>query len=183
MDSMKSILEAAGALGSTGLIFVPAFNRQASLPHKDARALLIDEMKELGEFALQHKTRILLEPLNRQECYFCRQVADGAAIVRDVDSAGAAVMGDFWHMTWEETSDRGAFISAGDYLHHVHIASRKRRKMPEEDGQADNYIDGFRGLKDIGYQDYISFECGSEGDKKVTLPAAVKLIREQWKKA
>ena len=183
MDSMKSILEAAGALGSTGLIFVPAFNRQASLPDKDARALLIDEMKELGEFALQHKTRILLEPLNRRECYFCRQVADGAAIVRDVDSAGAAVMGDFWHMTWEETSDRGAFISAGDYLHHVHIASRERRKMPGEDGQADNYVDGFRGLKDIGYQDYLSFECGSEGDKKVTLPAAVKLIREQWKKA
>lgn len=183
IDSMKSILEAAGALGSTGLIFVPAFNRQASLPHKDARALLIDEMKELGEFALQHKTRILLEPLNRRECYFCRQVADGAAIVRDVDSAGAAVMGDFWHMTWEETSDRGAFISAGDYLHHVHIASRERRKMPGEDGQADNYVDGFRGLKDIGYQDYLSFECGSEGDKKVTLPAAVKLIHEQWKKA
>ncbi|MGV8091996.1 MAG: hypothetical protein AB2L24_09055 [Mangrovibacterium sp.] len=50
-------------------------------------------------------------------------------------------------------------------------------------GEADNYIDGFRGLKDIGYQDYISFECGSVGDKKETLPTAVKLIREQWKKA
>lgn len=183
MNSMKSILEAAGALGSTGLIFVPAFNRQASLPHKEAREVLIEEMKELAEFAVQHKTRILLEPLNRQECHFCRQVADGAAIVRDVASPGAAVMGDFWHMTWEETSDRGAFISAGDYLHHVHIASRKRRKMPGEDGEADNYIDGFRGLKEIGYQDYISFECGSVGDKKETLPAAVRLIREQWKKA
>lgn len=183
MDSMKSILEAAGALGSTGLIFVPAFNRQVSLPHKEARELLVEEMKELAEFALQHKTRILLEPLNRQECHFCRQVADGAAIVRDVASPGAAVMGDFWHMTWEETSDRGAFISAGDYLHHVHIASRERRKMPGEDGKSDLYIDGFRGLKEIGYQDYISFECGSVGDKKETLPAAVKLIRDQWKKA
>lgn len=183
MDSMKSILEAAGALGSTGLIFVPAFNRQVSLPHKEARELLVEEMKELAEFALQHKTRILLEPLNRQECHFCRQVADGAAIVRDVASQGAAVMGDFWHMTWEETSDRGAFISAGDYLHHVHIASRERRKMPGEDGKSDLYIDGFRGLKEIGYQDYISFECGSVGDKKETLPAAVELIREQWGKA
>jgi sugar phosphate isomerase/epimerase len=183
MDSMKLILEAAGALGSTGLIFVPAFNAQASIPHKEARVLLIEEMKELAEFAVQHNTRILLEPLNRQECHFCRQVADGAAIVRDVASPGAAVMGDFWHMTWEETSDRGAFISAGDYLHHVHIASRKRRKMPGEDAEADNYISGFSGLKEIGYQDYISFECGSVGDKKETLPAAVKLIREQWKKA
>ena len=183
MDSMKVIIEAAGALGSTGLIFVPAFNNQKSLPDKEARELLLGQMKELGDFALQHKTRILLEPLNRQECYFCRQVADGASIIRDVNSAGAAVMGDFWHMTWEETNDRAAFLAAGDYLHHVHIASRKRRKMPGEDGEADNYINGFRGLKEIGYQDYVSFECGSVGDSKITLPAAVKLMKEQWEKA
>ncbi|MFY9152866.1 MAG: sugar phosphate isomerase/epimerase family protein [Prolixibacteraceae bacterium] len=183
MDSMKVIIGAAGELGSTGVIFVPAFNNQKSLPDREARALLIDQMHELGEFALQHKTRILLEPLNREECYFCRQVGDGAAIVRDVKSEGAAVMGDFWHMTWEETNDRAAFLSAGDYLHHVHIASRKRRKMPGEDGDADNYINGFRGLKEINYQDYVSFECGSVGDSKITLPAAVKLMNEQWKKA
>lgn len=183
MDSLKEIIAAAGELGSTGVIFVPAFNNQKSLPDKEARALLIGQMHELGEYALQHKTRILLEPLNREECYFCRQVADGAAIVRDVKSEGAAVMGDFWHMTWEETNDRAAFIAAGDFLHHVHIASRKRRKMPGEDGVADNYINGFKGLKEINYQDYVSFECGSVGDPKETLPAAVKLMREQWKKA
>lgn len=183
MDSMKVIIEAAGALGSTGLIFVPAFNNQKSLPDKDARELLLGQMKELGEFALKNNTRILLEPLNRQECYFCRQVADGASIVRDVNSAGAAVMGDFWHMTWEETNDRAAFLAAGDYLKHVHIASRKRRKMPGEDGEADNYVNGFKGLKEINYQNYISFECGSVGDPKVTLPAAVKLMREQWEQA
>lgn len=183
MDSLKVIIGAAGELGSTGVIFVPAFNHQKSLPDKEARDLLLEEMHELGEFALQHKTRILLEPLNRKECYFCRQVADGASIVRDVNSAGAAVMGDFWHMTWEETNDRAAFLAAGDYLHHVHIASRKRRKMPGEDGEADNYVNGFRGLKEINYQDFVSFECGSVGDKKETLPAAVKLLREQWHKA
>lgn len=183
MNSLKTIIEAAGALGSTGVIFVPAFNNQPSLPDKEARALLLGQMKELGDFAFKNNTRILLEPLNRQECYFCRQVGDGAAIVRDVNSPGAAVMGDFWHMTWEETNDRAAFLAAGDYLRHVHIASRKRRKMPGEDGEADNYINGFRGLKEINYQDYVSFECGSVGDSKVTLPAAVKLMREQWKKA
>jgi sugar phosphate isomerase/epimerase len=183
ITSLKTIIEAAGVLGSTGVIFVPAFNNQASLPDKEARALLVGQMKELGDFAYKNNTRILLEPLNRQECYFCRQVADGAAIVRDVNNPGAAVMGDFWHMTWEETNDRAAFLAAGDYLRHVHIASRKRRKMPGEDGEADNYINGFRGLKEINYQDYVSFECGSVGDSKITLPAAVKLMREQWKKA
>ncbi len=57
------------------------------------------------------------------------------------------MQGDFWHMTWEENSDKGAFISAGEHLQHVHVASRKRRSMPGEDGEADNYVDGFNGLR------------------------------------
>ena len=179
MNSMKEILSAAGELGSTGLIIVPAFNRQPQLGHKEARDVLVELLGELGEHAQSVHSRILLEPLNRKEAYFLRLIADAAAICRDVNSPGICCMGDFWHMTWEETSDMGAIISGGHYLHHMHIASRKLRKMPGED-EGDNYVDGFRALKMIGYQDYISLECGSVGDKKDTIPAAAKLMREQW---
>lgn len=182
MDSMKQILEAAGSLGSTGLIMVPAFNHQASLPHHESRAILIEQLYELGEFALKHNTRILLEPLNRREAYFLRLLADAAAMAKDSGSDGVGVMGDFWHMTWEETSDVGAIISAGKYLQHMHIASRERRKMPGEDAN-DNYLDGFKALKYIDYQNYISLECGSDGERTETIPAAVKLIKEQWELA
>lgn len=181
-ESLREILAAAGELESTGLIFVPAFSRQESLPHQESREILVEQLKELGVFADSHGTRLLIEPLNRRECYFCRQVADAAAIARDVEGPGVSVMGDFWHMTWEETSDRGAFISGGDNLRHVHIASRKNRKMPGED-EGDNYVDGFRGLKEINYQDYVSLECGSDGDRLVTIPAAAELIRKQWEEA
>jgi sugar phosphate isomerase/epimerase len=92
-------------------------------------------------------------------------------------------MGDFWHMTWEENSDMGAFISAGKYLQHVHVASRKRRSMPGEDGEADNYVNGFKGLKMIGYDKYVSFECGCQGDRNIVVPAALELLRNQWKEA
>jgi len=179
MDSMKRIMTAAGELDSTGLIIVPAFNDQTKLGNKEAREILVDLLGELGDHGQKVNSRILLEPLNRKECFFLRQVADAAAICRDVDSPAISCMGDFWHMTWEETSDLGALISGGSYLHHMHMASRKRRKMPGED-EGDNYSDGFKALKIIGYRDYISLECGSIGDKKVTIPAAVKLLREQW---
>jgi sugar phosphate isomerase/epimerase len=92
-------------------------------------------------------------------------------------------MGDFWHMTSEETSDGGAFLSGGKYLKHVHVASRKRRRMPGEDGEADNYIDGFKALKTMEYQGFVSFECGTEADRNVVVPAAVDLLKEQWNKA
>ena len=38
-------------------------------------------------------------------------------------------------------------------------------------------------LKEIGYDKYVSFECGSQGPREQTVPAAVALLREQWKKA
>jgi len=181
--TIKDLLEVAAELGATGLIMVPAFNRHKALPHKEARQFLVEDfLPDVGEHAAKVGTRVLLEPLNRREAYFLRLVADAAALCRDSGSPGVACMGDFWHMTWEETSDMGAFISGGDYLHHVHIASRKRRKMPGED-EGDDYVLGFRGLKVIGYRDFVSFECGSIGDKMKTVPAAAKLLREQWEEA
>ena len=184
-STMRDIIAAAGELGSTGVIMVPAFNGQKPCrPHTlETREYLVWQLHELGEFALKCGTSVILEPLNRGEAFYLRQVADAAAICRDSQSAGVKCMGDFWHMQ-EETSDYAAFMAAGaDYLQHVHVASRGRRIMPGEDGDKDNYMDGMRALKEIGYDKYISFECGSEGDRSVTVPAAVALLREQWEKA
>ncbi|MCD8193723.1 MAG: TIM barrel protein [Tannerellaceae bacterium] len=185
MDTMKEIIEAAGELGSTGVIIVPAFNQQVpALPHTmETRDFLCEQFNEMGTFAAQHGTTVIFEPLNRGEAFYLRQVADAASICRDIDNPGVRCMGDFWHMTWEETSDMGAFLSGGQYLQHVHVASRKRRSMPGEDGDADNYVDGFRGLKMIGYNNYVSFECGCQGDREVVVPAAVELLRKQWEEA
>ncbi|WP_369808821.1 sugar phosphate isomerase/epimerase family protein [Parabacteroides sp. Marseille-P3160] len=186
IDTMKEILAAAGELGSVGVIIVPAFNSQVpAKPHTQAtRDFLCEQFNELGNFAVEHHTTVIFEPLNRKEAFYLRQVADAASICRDINNPGVKCMGDFWHMTWEETNDMGAFLSAGkEYLQHVHIASRKRRSMPGEDGEADNYVTGFKGLKMIGYDKYVSFECGCQGDRKVVVPAAVELLRKQWKEA
>ena len=184
-SSMRDIIAAAGELGSTGVIMVPAFNGQKPcMPHTfETREYLCEQMHELGEYALKHKTTVILEPLNRKEAHYLRQVADAAAICRDSKSAGVKCMGDFWHMQ-EETSDYAAFLSAGkEYLQHVHIASRGRRIMPGEDGELDNYVEGFRALKQLEYPYYVSFECGTKGDRNQTVKAAVELLRAQWEQA
>ena len=184
-DSMNEIMAAAGELESTGVIIVPAFNSQVPvMPHtQETRDFLCEQFNEMGNFAKEHGTTVIFEPLNRKEAFYLRQVADAASICRDINNAGVKCMGDFWHMTWEETSDMGAFLSGGKDLQHVHIASRKRRSMPGEDGDADNYTNGFRGLKMLGYDKYISFECGCQGDRKIVVPEALNLLRKQWEEA
>lgn len=183
-SSMRELIAAAGEIGSTGVIMVPAFNGQKPcMPHTmETRDYLCEQLHELGEYALKHNTTVILEPLNRREAFYLRLVSDAAAICRDADSEGVRCMGDFWHMQ-EEISDYAAFISAGKYLQHVHVASRGQRRMPGEDGQLDNYIDGMRALKELDYQNYISFECGTDADRETVVPAAVELLRRQWEQA
>ena len=183
--SMREIVRAAGELGSTGVIMVPVFNwQQPALPHTlETREYLCAQLHDLGEFALSCGTSVILEPLNRKEAFYLRLVADAAAICRDADSEGVKCMGDFWHMQ-EETSDYAAFMAAGSYLRHVHIASRGNRVMPGEDGEKDNYVDGFRALKELEYPYYVSLECGCRGeDRAAALTQAANLLRKQWEEA
>jgi sugar phosphate isomerase/epimerase len=179
-DDIRRALDAAGALGAVGLILVPAFNGQTKLTNQEIRKLLLDTLPKLGEHAAAAGTHLILDPLNRKEAFFLRLVADAAAIVRDCNSPGLAVMGDFYHMCIEEPSDLGAFISGGPLVHHVHLASRER-VLPGQDSR--QFIDGFRGLKWIGYRDYCSFECGVRGDAKVEIPKSLDFLRQQWKQA
>ena len=183
-STMRDIIAAAGEIGSTGVIMVPAFNGQKPcMPHTlETREYLCEQMHELGEYALKHNTTVILEPLNRRECHYLRLVSDAAAICRDSKSAGVKCMGDFWHMQ-EDPCDYAAFMSAKDYLQHVHVASRGRRIMPGEDGEVDNYVQGFRALKELNYPYYVSFECGTKGDRTQTVTKAVELLRAQWELA
>lgn len=183
--TMREIIVAAGKIGSTGVIMVPAFNGQLPCkPHnQETRDYLCAQLHELGEFAKNEGTTVILEPLNRREAFYMRLVGDAAAIARDADSEGVKAMGDFWHMQ-EEVSDYGAFMSAGPkYLQHVHIASRGNRITPGEDGELDNYVEGFKALKDMRYDKYVSFECGCKGERAETVTAAVNLLRSQWAEA
>ncbi|MDD4800640.1 MAG: TIM barrel protein [Proteiniphilum sp.] len=184
-ETMAQLIVAAGELESIGVIIVPAFNSQVPvMPHtQETRDFLCGQFDEMGTFAREHGTTVIFEPLNRREAFYLRQVGDAASICRDINNPGVKCMGDFWHMTWEENNDMAAFLAAGDYLQHVHMASRKRRSMPGEDGDADNYVNGFRGLKMLGYDKYVTFECGCQGDRMVVVPAALELLRTQWDEA
>ncbi|MBE3070991.1 MAG: sugar phosphate isomerase/epimerase, partial [Planctomycetes bacterium] len=188
VEDMKHAVEVAAEAGSTGVIFVPAFNNHPQLEFYEAKKVILGLLREVGEHAVKVGNRVLLEPLNRGEARFLNQLALGAQLCRDSGSDGICMMGDFYHMGIEETSDQGAFLSAGKYLHHVHLASR-RRVLPGQDRVKEpnkperSFVDGFRGLKRIGFQDYCSLECGVDGDRMVEIPKSFALLKKEWEEA
>ena len=191
------VLEVLGEMKSVGLIICPARGRP-EVGLKELRADFVENTgKRLAQKAAACGTSIVLEPLRRGETPFLRQVADGAKMAQEI-GAGCTVMGDFWHMRWEEPSFFAAFVAAGKLLSHVHIASLGNRKVPGTDGELDNYVDGFKGLKFIGYRGAVSMECGfpSKGkdargkpiplnndEKSALIKNMVKLLRRQWEEA
>jgi sugar phosphate isomerase/epimerase len=191
------VLEIAGELKSPGLIICPARKE----PEVDLIRLREDFVtntgRRLAEKAAKCGTSIVLEPLQRKETPFLRQVPDAAKMAQEI-GPGCTVMADFWHMTHEEANDYGAIIYAGKLLSHVHVASRRNRKIPGTDGAADDYRAGFRALKHLGYAGAVSLEAGwpSKGldfKGKPILPSLPErhellvkmsdLLRRQWAEA
>jgi len=180
IQDMKDALTTAGELESTGVIFVPCFNKQSHLKPDEIRKILIDILPDLGDHAQKCKSRVLLEPLNTGETFYMKRLEQAASICNELKNPGVAIMGDFYHMKKEETSDKDAFVAAGSYLHHVHLASTTR-VLPGQDDRS--YIEGFKGLKMIGYQDYCSLECGCKGKPEEEIPKAFAFLKEQWEEA
>ena len=197
VERFLPLLEIIGGLKSTGLIICPARSKPEVGLKELREDFVTNTGKRLAEKAAACGTAIVLEPLQRKETPFLRQVSDGAKMAQEI-GRGCKVMADFWHMTWEEANDRAAMLSAGPLLAHVHIASRRTRKIPGSDGDADDYHLGFRGLKEIGYGGVVSLEAGwvpkgFDAKGKPILPelperhriltGMCELLRRQWAEA
>ena len=182
---IREIIAAAGELNATGVIIIPGTGRMVAgnLNKSDFDRFASDQLSELAEYAARHNTTVILKPVNRKESGIINTIKQTAEICRAVNMDGLRCMGDFWHMTIEETSDMDAIESGGEFLNHFHIASRKTRYLPGTDGPADNYIEGFKKLKKIRYKGYISFDCGVRGNKNILVPESISFLRCQWQSA
>ena len=181
--ALKNALATAGELESTGVIFVPCFHKQSTLAAAELDKILLEILPGLGEHAVKCGSRVLLEPLNKGETFYLNRVGHAAEICRKVNHPGVCLMGDFYHMSKEESDQTQAFIEGGPWLHHVHLATGKSRILPAQEEHS--YVAGFKGLKQTGYQDFCSLECGlkKNTDPMVEIPKAFEFLRKQWQEA
>src|SRR5207249_11012418 len=142
-----------GTVGATGPISVPIFNSNDRVPdlspwknrHQLEIEFLTEIVRDIAAHAVKAKSVLLLEPLNRYESNALANVAEAAAICRNIGS-GVKVMADFFHMHIEEFNTPKAFSEIGDVLGHVHLADNTRK----EPGTGDiDFKAGFAALKKV----------------------------------
>lgn len=170
IEGLKGLVRAAGELGAVGVIVVPVFGRpvfpdlrpwrsDVELEREYFLHVLAEEILPVAE---REGVAILLEPLNRYETHLLNRLEQAVEYCKRLGSRHVRVMADFFHMGIEEASVEGAVEEARGYIGHVHLADSNRR-LPGE-GHTD-FTSRFRSLRRIGYDQYLSLECGG-GDEE-----------------
>ena len=138
-------------------------------------------MRLLCRRAADYGIQLVLEPLNRYSTPYCTTAKDAIAVAQHVDSLG--ILLDTFHMNIEEDMFKDAIQSSSTLLRHMHFADNNR-KMP---GFAHiDFSTIIKSLKEIGYQDYISFEPNVadrsyEHETKYGLDFVKRIVEHQQK--
>lgn len=109
----------------------------------------IASVQKIGQAAREYGISLNIEICNRFEGHILNTAAQGVEFVKAVDMPNVKILLDTFHMNIEEDSFYRAFLTAGNYLGHVHLGENHRR-LPGKGHLPWNEIRD--GLKAISYQ-------------------------------
>jgi sugar phosphate isomerase/epimerase len=142
------------------------------------KEILIDQLAQIAPAAEASGVPIILEPLNRYETHLIKSLDDAAEVCRAVNSPGIKMMGDFFHMNLEDDNMEAAIERNADCLAYIHLADSNR--FQPGTGHLD-FTPGFRALKKIGYDGYMTLECKIKGEATVeALQETASFIQRVW---
>jgi sugar phosphate isomerase/epimerase len=180
----RDLLRCAAEVGARGIIFVPRFNRTEGVPdlsplytvNQLQRDLLVAVIRPLAQEAADLGVSLILEPLNRYEARFPKDLAEGVSICAEVDSPGLRLMGDFFHMSIEEADIAASLRAAREYLVHTPLADSNRLVPGRGHTQ---FLEPFRALAEIGYDGFGALECGVPEPREQSLRETAQFLRGQ----
>lgn len=159
LDRLKRAVDACQAAGATSL----CGPIHSALGHFEGRGRTEEEWKrgqeilaQAADHAQQAGVTLVVEYLNRFECYFLNCAEDAARFTREVNHPNLKVMYDTFHANIEEKSITNAVKACQDQLVHVHI-SENDRSTPGEGGV--NWDESFAALKEVGYDGWFVIEA------------------------
>ena len=132
-------------------------------------------LTEAGDYAKQADVMLVVEYLNRFECYFLNCAEDTAQFCREINHPNVKMMYDTFHANIEEKSIWAALDACKDQLVHVHISENDRSTPGEGDVKWD---ETFAAIKSTGYDGWFMIEAF--GLALPELAAATKIWRRMY---
>ena len=175
---LKKAVDTAAAAGCTHLCgpihsALGEFSGAGRTPDEWRRAR--DVLAQAADHAKTCQVTLVVEYLNRFECYFLNCAADAAQLCREVGHSHLKTMYDTFHANIEEKSIPDAVRACADQLVHVHI-SENDRSTPGEGGV--NWDQSFDALKQVGYDGWLMIEAF--GLAMPELAAATRIWRRMF---
>lgn len=134
-----------------------------------------DVMSKLADHAEKRGVTLVLEYLNRFECYFLNCAEDCSRFTREIGHKHLKMMYDTFHANIEEKDIKKALKTCADQMVHVHI-SENDRSTPGDGGV--DWNSSFAGLRDINYDGWFVVEAF--GMSLPDLAAATKIWRPMF---
>lgn len=142
--------------------------------HDQAIGYLKDALNALGPYAQQKGQRLIYEPLNRYETNLFNTLADGCAVLDDLDAENVYLLADLFHMNIEEADLPAAIRYAGRRIGHVHFVDSNRRAAGL--GHTD-FAPIVKALSDVGYSGYLCAEAFPLPDADTCAKTTIQTIR------
>jgi hydroxypyruvate isomerase len=175
LGGIRAMLPKMEELECTRLIVLSG-DRAPGLTPGQMRASCVEGLKRAADIAAASNIELLLENIDPEENpnYFLSSVAEGLAIIREVNSPRVKFLYDFFH----EQIAEGNLISKlekqiGD-VGLVHVADVPGRHEPGS-GEI-NYPNIYRKLAELKYQGYVAMEFEPRGDTVTALRAAREML-------
>ncbi|MEO2035701.1 MAG: sugar phosphate isomerase/epimerase [Planctomycetaceae bacterium] len=134
-----------------------------------------DILGQAADHAQANNVTLVVEYLNRFECYFLNCAADAARFCREVNHSHLKMMYDTFHANIEEKSIEQAVQDCRDQMVHVHI-SENNRATPGQGGV--DWETSFSALKSVDYDGWFMIEAF--GLSLPALAAATKIWRRMY---
>jgi D-psicose/D-tagatose/L-ribulose 3-epimerase len=175
---LKKVIDMCAASGVThlcGPIHSALGTFSGSGPTESEWKWGLETLTKAADHAQANDVTLVVEYLNRFECYFLTSAADDAKFCREANHPNLKMMYDTFHANIEEKNLAAAMQSCWDQVVHVHI-SENDRSTPGE-GHVD-WETTFQMLKTLKYDGWLTVEAF--GLALPALAAATKIWRRMY---
>ncbi len=187
IDQLHAQLRVIAELGGDGVLTPASWGMfSLRLPpftpprgQREDRRVLLEALVELAGHAAAEGVWLAVEPINRYEDYMVNRLEQAAALGEEVERAtghaSVRVCADLFHMNIEEDDLAAAIRATGPRIAHVHVDDTNR--LQPGTGHMD-FAAVFAALGDVGYDDWLTFECRLRGEPEEALPASARFLRQ-----